>query len=232
MPISVDWTNKIFFVPQGDLLLITGTLYEMDTEVDFRQAVNAIMAGEEGIIFNDPIDHNTQYTVAGVTYARKVEVINGYSLTFTPDSQWSVRLAGSNNNLFDIENGVLNQNQVQVIAQNSAGLQVVTVGSGVTEQDKLDIADAVWDEAKAGHLTAGTYGAEFQTLAADIVKVLGLIGENVLWSNLSHDANNNMTAARITVYDDNTLTTPVLSWDITATYNASSEITGYQMVEV
>lgn len=130
MTLSVNWNTTTFSVPQADLALVGGTLYEMDTEVVFRQGVNAIMASEEGIVFEDPIDHNTQYTVAGVTYARKVEMINGYSLEFTPNSQWTVRYTGSNNNLFDVENGVLTQNQVQVISNNSAGLQVVTQAGG------------------------------------------------------------------------------------------------------
>lgn len=37
------------------------------------------------------------------------------------------QLEGSNNNIWDVENGILNQNQVQVIPTNSAGL---IVGSG------------------------------------------------------------------------------------------------------
>ncbi len=131
MAITTDWLTSTFFVPQSDLTFVSGTLYDMDTEVDFRQKVNAIMASEEGIVFDDPIDHNTQYTVTGVTYARKIEVINGYNVTFTPDSQWTVRLNGSNNNIFDVGGGVLNQNQVQVIPSNSAGLIVVTTGSGL-----------------------------------------------------------------------------------------------------
>lgn len=140
MAITTDWSTLTFSVPQADLTLITGTLYEIDTEVGFRQVVNAIMAGEDGIVFETPITHNTEVTVAGTTYARFIEVINGYSVTFTPDSQYSVRLAGSNNNLFDIENGILNQNQVQIIPQNSAGLIVKAIGSGLSaaEQIKLD----------------------------------------------------------------------------------------------
>lgn len=132
MVISVDWLTKTFSVPQGDLTLVSGTLYEMNTETQFRQAINAIMASEDGIVFQPPITHNTEVTVAGTTFARTIEVINGYSVTFTPDSQWTVRLAGSNNNIFDVQNGILNQNQVQVIAQNSAGLQTVTTGSGLS----------------------------------------------------------------------------------------------------
>ena len=115
MTISVDWATKTFSVPQADLTLVTGTLYEMNTETYYRAAINAIMASEDGIVFQPSISHNTEVTVAGTTFARTIEQINSYSLTFTPDTQWSVRLVGSNNNLFDIENGILNQNQVQVI---------------------------------------------------------------------------------------------------------------------
>lgn len=131
MAITTDWSTLTFTVPQGDLTLVSGSLYEMNTETYFRQGINEIMASEDGIVFEDAIDHNTEYTVAGVTYARKVEMINGYSLVYSPDSQWTVRYTGSNNNLFDVENGVLNQNQVQVISANSAGL-IVTSSGGTT----------------------------------------------------------------------------------------------------
>lgn len=134
MAISVDWPTKVITVPQADLDLVSGTLYDVQTETYFRAAVNALMASEEGIVFQHPIDHNTSYTVVGVTYARKVEVINGYSLTFSPNSQWTARLQGSNNNLFDVGNGILNQNQVQVIPNNSAGL-IETGTSGLTAAD-------------------------------------------------------------------------------------------------
>jgi hypothetical protein len=126
MAISIDWNTKVITVPQADCVLVTGTLYELDTNA-FRLAVLDLM-DSEGIPFPDPIRHNTEVTVAGTTFARTIEVINGYSIVFTPNSAWSVRLAGSNNNLFDVENGILVQNTVQVIAQNSAGL--ISVESG------------------------------------------------------------------------------------------------------
>ena len=123
MAVTINWTTLTFSVQQSDLTLIGGTLYEADTETDIRQPINAIMAGADGMAYVDPIDHNTEVTVAGVTYSRFIEMINGYSIVFLPDEQWSVRLVGSNNNLFDIEEGILVQNQVQVIPTNSAGLQ-------------------------------------------------------------------------------------------------------------
>jgi hypothetical protein len=160
---SSHWQNdgafqitKIISVPQSYLTLISGTLYELDTE-QFRLDLKGLEESEEGMPFEDTHRHNTEVTVAGTTYARVIEIINGYSITFE-DGQYSVRLVNSNNNFFDVENGILNQNQVQIIPGNAAGLIVREVGSGVTEQDKLDIADRVWDESNADHQGSGTTG--------------------------------------------------------------------------
>lgn len=188
MAISTDWATLTFSVPQGDLTLISGTLYEMDTEVDFRQAINAIMASEEGIVFDDPIIHNTEVTVAGTTFARTIEVINGYSVTFTPDSQWTARFIGSNNNIFDVENDILNQNQVQIISNNSGGL----ISGGFSEANEttldailtavnalptaLEIADAVWNAQVTDYLTNGTIGKELADAMAQVADVYTIQG--------------------------------------------------------
>ena len=162
MALSIDWNTKVITIPQADLTLLSGTIYELDTDA-FRLELKDIEDSEEGMPHPDTHRHNTEVTVAGVTYARTIEIINGYSVTFE-DGQYTVVLKGSNNNIFDVENGILNQNQVQVIPTNSAGLIVNTVisGSGVTEQDKLDIADRVWDELLSEHLTSDTTGATLE----------------------------------------------------------------------
>ena len=41
-------------------------------------------------------------------------------------------LEESNNNIADIESGILNPNNVTVVPNNSAGLQIVTTGSGLS----------------------------------------------------------------------------------------------------
>jgi hypothetical protein len=135
--ITIDWGTRVINVPRDYLTLVTGTLYELDTNT-FRLDLKALEDDEAGIAFPDTHNHNTAVTVAGTTYARFIEIINGYSITFE-DGPYSVRLSGSNNNLFDVENGILNQNQVQVIPGNAAGLIVVTSGSGLSteEHDKL-----------------------------------------------------------------------------------------------
>lgn len=157
MALSLDPATKVISVPQGDLTFISGTLYELDTD-QFRKDVMALLASESYIWMEDAFSHNTEVTVAGTTFARTLEFINGYSIEFTPNSAWTARLIGSNNNIFDVENGILVQNQVQVIPTNSAGLvnanPLADVLEGtVTTEDALRIilAAVAGKSTKAGN---------------------------------------------------------------------------------
>ncbi len=136
MAISVNWGTKVISVPQSFLTFVSGTLYALDTDV-FRLALKDLEDDSPGMPFLDTHSHNTEVTIAGVTYAQTIEIINGYTVTFE-DGQYAVRLDGSNNNIFD--EGIINRNQVSVIPTNSAGLQIVNQGSGLSpgEQQKLD----------------------------------------------------------------------------------------------
>jgi len=158
MAISIDWITSVISVPQSYLTLVSGTIYTFDTN-QFRLDLKAIEASIEGMGFLKTHIHNTEVTVAGTTFARTVEILAPYSVEFE-DGQYTVILEGSNNNVFDVANNILVQNQVQIISTNSAGLITVVSGSGVTPQDKLDIADRVWDEDVADHVTPATFGKE------------------------------------------------------------------------
>jgi len=150
----IDYGTKIIHVLQSDLTSVSGTLYELDTDW-FRLQLKSFEDNEEGMAHLRTHRHNTEYTIAGVTYARSIEIINGYSVEFeNVGSIYSVRLSGSNNNIFDIQNGILVQNNVQVIPGNSAGLQIVSVGSGLSIEehnqlmsrpDESVIANEVWE---------------------------------------------------------------------------------------
>lgn len=137
MAITVDWGSKIINVPLADLTFESGTLYSLDTNV-FRLRLDDLMDDEEGIPFDTTHNHNTQITIAGVTYARFIEIINDYTVTFE-DGMYAVRLDGSNNNLFD--EGIINRNSVSIIPTNSAGLQIVSVGSGLSADQADQLAE-------------------------------------------------------------------------------------------
>ncbi len=143
MAISIDRASKIITVPKADLTPVTGTLYDHDTDA-FRKELLSLDAASGGITHLRTHRHNTEVTVAGVTYARTIEIINGYRVQYE-DGAYSVRLIGSNNNIFDVQNGILVQNQVQVIPTNSAGLQTVSTGSGLSpDQDSKLSAINAW----------------------------------------------------------------------------------------
>ena len=85
MAITVDYATKIINVPKTFLSLVSGTLYELDTEA-FRQALMDIQDSEEGMWADTMFVHNTEVTVAGTTFARTIEIINGYSVAVL--GQW------------------------------------------------------------------------------------------------------------------------------------------------
>lgn len=153
MAITMDWNLKRVTIEKEDMDLIMSTpcvIYELDIN-DLRKALKSIEDSEDGIVFDDTHNHNTEVELGGVTYARMVEIINGYSIIFE-DDQYAVNLVGANSNIAD--NTCVNS--VSLRSFNAAGLIVVTSGSGVLASDIEDIADAVWDEAHADHKTAGS----------------------------------------------------------------------------
>ena len=87
-------------------------------------------ASQEGMPFLDTQSHNPPVTVGGVTLARVVEIINGYTVTFE-DGAYAVNLVGANSNIGD----VVNLNQVSIRSNNSAGL---TFSEQINDQSFLD----------------------------------------------------------------------------------------------
>lgn len=120
MAISIDWGTKVISVPRADLTLIQST----PTEIrqlnlnDFRLILKGLEESDAGMAFERTHKHNTSVTVGGVTLARVIEIINGYTVTFE-DGQYAVNLVGANSNVGDN----VNVNQVSVRSANSAGLQ-------------------------------------------------------------------------------------------------------------
>ncbi len=149
MTISINWPTGVITVPQADLTPLGGGVYELDLNV-FRLALKNLEDDEEGMAWPLTHNHNTTVTVGGVTLARVIEITNGYTVTFE-DGSYAVKLVGANSNVPD----VVNVNQVSVRSNNAAGLIVFVSGSGVTNQEKTDIAALVTADAKT--LTVGRF---------------------------------------------------------------------------
>lgn len=139
MAISVNWPTGVITVPKADMTLVSSSPFEI-RELDvntFRLTLKDLEDDPEGQVWATTHKHNTAVAVGGVTLARVVEIINGYTVTFE-DGAYAVNLVGANSNVGD----VVNLNTVSVRAANSAGL----------------IQSTIWDEPIANHLTAGTTG--------------------------------------------------------------------------
>jgi len=151
---SVDWIAKVITVPTSDLTLVSGTRYSLDL-VDFLGKIRELEASfTEGLWAPQILDHaNSRPDFAGIDYVAFDKIINGYTLQITGVAT-RVDLLGSNNNLID----VFIPTGVSLVPSNSAGKQSVDSGSGVTEQDKEDIAVEVWASVINGAV-AGSYGA-------------------------------------------------------------------------
>lgn len=119
MAISINWATQVINVPKTDTQLVQSSPTEIrELDIDsFRLDLKDLEDDEEGIPFLDTHSHNPPVTVGGVTLARVVEIINGYTVTFE-DGAYAVNLVGANSNIAD----VTNVNQVSVRSANSAGL--------------------------------------------------------------------------------------------------------------
>jgi hypothetical protein len=119
MAITINWRDKIIFVPKADTTLIQSSpteIRELDLNT-FRLALKDLEDDPDGMTFPITHNNNSPVTLGGIVYARVLEIINGYTVTFE-DGMYAVNLVGANSNVAD----VTNVNSVSVRSANSAGL--------------------------------------------------------------------------------------------------------------
>jgi hypothetical protein len=162
--ISINWGTKVIYIPKSYLTVVQlapTEIYSLNLNT-FRLDLKDLEDSEEGQVCLDTHTHNTEVTLSGITFARVIQIINGYTITFE-DGQYAVNLIGANSNVAD----VVNVNQVSVRSANSAGMITVTSGSGVTEQDKTDIIAGVWSKIISGTDSASTVVNKIKSTVGD-----------------------------------------------------------------
>lgn len=121
--ISINWGTSLIYIPKADLTPLGGVFYGLDVD-ELRLALKDLEDDADGMPFQDTHNHNTEVLLAGVTYARTVEILTPYTVEFE-DGQYVVVCSGANHNLADVKV----PNQVSLIIGNSAGLQTVDTGT-------------------------------------------------------------------------------------------------------
>jgi hypothetical protein len=146
MAISVDHASRLILIPLADLTLIGTNRYSLDLQ-DLRLWLRDWEDDADNADMPPTHNHNTEVELAGYTYARMVEIINGYTVEFDDPlhEHYAVYLTGANHNILD----VVVFNGVSIASQNSAGL-IREDTSAVQD----GIADVVWGHASAVQLLA------------------------------------------------------------------------------
>ena len=117
--ISIDWGTKVISIPKAYTTLVQATPTEIrDLPLNqFRLDLKALEYSAEGMAHLKTHQHNTEISLGGIVYARTIEIISGYTVTFE-NGNYAVNLTGANSNVGD----VVNLNQVSIRSQNAAGL--------------------------------------------------------------------------------------------------------------
>ena len=137
MAYAVNWTTKVVTVPLADMTLVSGSNYALDAG-DVWIELRRLEASPSDGLWADQIAEfvNTQ-VLSGLSYSAILKMINGYTWD-TDTTNKTISLLGINSNLLDV---FIPGNGISVLANNSGGK--ITVGSGVTQQDKDDIENQV-----------------------------------------------------------------------------------------
>lgn len=116
----VHWPTGVITVYKTDsfMAFAGGNVYNMDTN-GFRLALKDAEDDPIGMPFPDTHRHNTTVLLGGIEYARILEILAPYTVTFDDTGgPWVCNLIGSNNNILDRAN----LTTVQIRSNNSAGL--------------------------------------------------------------------------------------------------------------
>ena len=182
MTISIDWITKVIDVFKVDMTLIQSmpqVIYELNLNA-FHITLRDLEAAVTGAPFATTHQHNTEVTLGGITYARLIEIIGGYTVTFE-DDQYAVNLVGANSNVADLTN----VNQVSVRPQNSAGLisspaiEYISYngGKGVTIDTSLVTVGTSYDLGTPGNPVGNVADALLIIAARGLPKKLFVIGD-------------------------------------------------------
>lgn len=114
---SVNFLTKVVTITKADTVLVSSSpdVRSLDVTTLWQTLVD-IQDDVGSMTYPDIVSNIPPFTVAGTTFARVVQIINGYTLTFE-DGPYAVNIVGGNSNAADVNN----KNQVSVNTANSAG---------------------------------------------------------------------------------------------------------------
>ena len=218
---------------QNTLIEITSPQIDVDIQ-DLIDEIRTVEATTQGIAYPRIADASGKESLsAGVNVGITVELQNGWQLHFW-EGAYTATVTGGNLVGGLAGDPVAYSAGVQVVLVQSAAATIVSSGSGLSQEEHDElfaVADRIWDEQLSEHTTSGSAGRTLDDIQIGIIDALGVSGENVKWSGMAFDSNDNLISAVITQYTNDTLTVERKKWQLTATYDLNSRLTSYQMKE-
>lgn len=173
--VEIIWPTGEILIPRTGMTLIQSTpteIRELNLN-EFRLALKDLEDSPEGITWLKTHNHNTEVTLGGIVYARIIEILDPYTITFE-NGYYAVNLVGANSNVGD----KININNVSVRSNNSAGL----ISSPLIEYAAFE--GGVWyDEVNGTPGTVFPIGAHLQPakFLSDVKLIADYRGFNVVY---------------------------------------------------
>jgi hypothetical protein len=147
--ISINPLTYVIYVPKADMTLTQSSPETRELNVNaFRLELKSLEDDPDyGVFLYKTHSHNTEVALAGLTYARTVEVLAPYTVEFE-DGQYTVNCVGANHNLSDRKVA----NQVSLIVNNAAGL----ISNAQIEYSSFNGGVTVDVDNLSGKATSGT----------------------------------------------------------------------------
>jgi hypothetical protein len=164
MALEMDWNNKQIRVtsPQSDILV--------QDLVDF---IRTEEAGNTGITFDQIVQASGKDSLGGVVSTGiTCNLLDNWQLKFWSGS-YVATISGGNLIGGFAGDPVAYTAGVQVVIIQSAASTIVISGSGITQQDKDDIIDGVWERVITGTTSAEDVVLELRRLTGNDVTKSG-----------------------------------------------------------
>lgn len=105
MAISVNWLTRVVTVPQTDLVLLAPDCYQLNLG-GFHDKLRDLEASATGVLY-PPIHKYLNLTIPGAGTHEVIEIINEYTLEFTPEGSYIVKVEGGNSNVAGATNNTI-----------------------------------------------------------------------------------------------------------------------------
>jgi len=108
-------------------------------------------------------------------------------------------------------------------------------GDGTATIDYQQVTDAVWNAPLASYVSSGSFGKLLQEQGINIMKVLGLVHQNIQIDQTQYDQDGNLVSARIRLWEEGAnvgsdVVTPLATYIMSCGSNGASKFTYWKQV--